>query len=68
MSKLKFKISLEREVTIEIDKIAFLFANGDKNKQECFLGFTKENQLKWCKNNIKESDLKTIKNINKGEC
>ena len=40
------------------------------NKKECFLGFTKENQVKWCKDNFKKSNIHLLKNakiINSGE-
>lgn len=64
------------KVVAKIEEVADAFASSlgqervNQNKKECFLGFTKENQLKWCKSNFKKSNihlLKSAKVINIGE-
>ena len=64
------------KVIAKVEEVADAFASSlgqervNQNKKECFLGFTKENQLKWCKSSFKKSNihlLKSAKVINIGE-
>jgi len=64
------------KVIASVEDVAEAFASSlgqssiNINKKECFLSFTKENQVKWCKSNFKKSNIYLLKNakiINNGE-
>jgi len=69
-----FTTNLDKlKVIVDLEEIAELFASSfrkekiDENKKDCFLNFTRENQIKWCENNIKKCNinlLNTAKIIN----
>jgi hypothetical protein len=51
----------------DIEEVAILFASSFgrtklcENKKECFLEFTKENQLQWCKTNFNKNNIHLLK-------
>lgn len=55
------------EIIVLVSEVVKLFSD-NKNKQQCFLGFEKENQLVWCrkfinKNNIEDINYKVSTNV-----
>lgn len=55
-----------RVVAKNVEVIAELFASSLKrtslcnNKKECFLEFTKDNQINWCKRNLNKSNIHLV--------
>jgi len=56
-NNLIIKTKDNKKVLITLDVVASLFAD-DQNKQDCFKKFLKENQLRWCNDNLQYNDIK----------
>ena len=44
------------KLAVSTEEVAKMFST-DTNKQQCFLGFDKENQIKWCEKNINQYNV-----------